>query len=166
MKKVFFGERGITATSANHLANIAKEHVKQLEDKINAINFINQDISLLAGGNRRIIKVGINKEAFDSLSESLYKTANIKSFIAWVREAIKAKDNLAAELHKTAVETYVEKTGRTKLSFPIRESYVTEEDIKAEMSIKDLNEYLTLETIAAQIGNISILENLSQLQER
>ena len=59
MKKVFFGERGITATSANHLANIAKESVKQLENKLNAINFVNQDVSLLAGGNKMSIKIGL-----------------------------------------------------------------------------------------------------------
>ena len=153
MKKVFFGERGITATSANHLANIAKECVKQLEDKLNAINFVNQDISLLAGGNKRSIKIGTDLGALEVVPNTLYSIAEMKAFMAWVREAIKAKETLTAELHKTSIESYCERTEKTLPIYPNKALVVTNEDVKAKMSIKDMNEYFTLESIAAQIGN-------------
>ena len=31
---VFFGEQGLTSTSANHIANLAKEYVAGLEESI------------------------------------------------------------------------------------------------------------------------------------
>ena len=34
MRKQFFDDRGITSTSANHIANMAKEYIQTLENKI------------------------------------------------------------------------------------------------------------------------------------
>ena len=38
--KVFFGESGITSTSATYLCNIARELLKDIESSLNNISFI------------------------------------------------------------------------------------------------------------------------------
>ena len=39
-RTAFFGEQGLTMTSANHVANLAKEFYEGLEAKLNATSFI------------------------------------------------------------------------------------------------------------------------------
>lgn len=46
--KVFFGEKGLTQTSANHLANIAKETVESNRQALDSVGFVNVNISLLS----------------------------------------------------------------------------------------------------------------------
>jgi len=45
--KVFFGEGGITSTNANHIANVAKEYVQNLQNENDAISFLNCRVSLM-----------------------------------------------------------------------------------------------------------------------
>ena len=40
----FFGTNGITATSANHIANMAKEYYENLETKLQSLCFYNTEI--------------------------------------------------------------------------------------------------------------------------
>lgn len=152
-KSIFFGERGITATRANHLANIAKECVKQLEDKINSVNFIDKEISLLAGGAKRVVTVGINNATLEDIPNTINAISEMKAFMAWTREAIKAKEALTSKLNHVTLDDYLKVTGITSLTMPSRPVFVSDEDIKSEMTVKEMNEYFTLEAIAAQIGN-------------
>ena len=38
MNKVFFAKEGLTATSANHVANIAKEYAQRIATQANSFN--------------------------------------------------------------------------------------------------------------------------------
>ena len=51
MNNVFFSDKGLTITSVNHLANLAKESVKQLEQELKAFSFVEEYISLLVSHN-------------------------------------------------------------------------------------------------------------------
>ena len=51
----FFGENGITSTSANHVANLAKEMVRSYQEKLAAVTFYDETIGLI--GNREQTKI-------------------------------------------------------------------------------------------------------------
>ena len=53
--KVFFAEKGITSTSANHVSNKGKELLKSEQAILDNINFVNTTASLLSGGESRTI---------------------------------------------------------------------------------------------------------------
>lgn len=80
---VFFkkeGEEGValTSTSANHIANLAKEYIQ-----------------------------GESSEVLDSLQSLLEGVAQTKSLIAWLREGIKAKENLMKGLQTISLEDWL-----------------------------------------------------------
>ena len=52
MEKVvkFLGAEGLTQTSANHIANIAKEMYEALETKMESIRLFNRDYTLAING--------------------------------------------------------------------------------------------------------------------
>lgn len=44
VNEVFFGEHGLTSTSANHLANIAHEKIVSNEAKLKNLNFVTMTV--------------------------------------------------------------------------------------------------------------------------
>lgn len=91
---VFFGEQGLTETSANHIANIAKETLKKDEADIAAISFIHKQVSLLNDKTRSDISLGLDEAECRGIVEKLEHIMKVKSLIAWLREAIKEKNRL------------------------------------------------------------------------
>ena len=47
MKTQYFGESGLTSTSANYICNLAKESYEKLESKLNATSFLEEYITII-----------------------------------------------------------------------------------------------------------------------
>lgn len=156
MKKdlTFLGTTGITSTSANHVANIAKEYILQLEEFIDGISFLNVEIELLSEpGSMRPYMQG-------SLSEDLAKVEGVimtigatKSLIAWLREAIKAKEALLVENNSLSVTEWCEQNGKKWPEIPSITPYHIEDAI-AELSVEQRHNYIRLQTLASTFGKI------------
>jgi hypothetical protein len=144
----YFGENGLTSTSANTIANRLKHLYESTENELNAVNFVQTKFGL----------IGTPEEQF-SLAEDANKSCTAiefvtklelitecKSFIAFLREAIKAKQELSNEVDEYMSEELV------KLKKPILERPITVEDVINNMSVKDREHYLFLETRAAVYG--------------
>ena len=66
---VFFkkeGEEGValTSTSANHIANLAKEYIQGVETQLNNVCFFNAEVSLVGSTGASIIQTGGTSEVF------------------------------------------------------------------------------------------------------
>lgn len=85
---VYLSEKGITSTSANHLANLAKESIKEAESILDNISFVNKKVALINGEEKDL---RINKDRLSEISILLDRVSNMHAFCAWVREAIKEK---------------------------------------------------------------------------
>ena len=86
--KIFFGESGLTTTSANHIANIAKEKYQLLLKQLETITLYNTNIGLI-GSEKQPLSYGM--ETLSNVKPSLETIAQLKSLIAWLREAIKGE---------------------------------------------------------------------------
>lgn len=108
MKKdmIYFSENGLTSTSANHIANLAKEYYQTLETKLDNIKFYDEKISLISSSDYKLLRGGITASTLEETTSDLYKIADAKSLIAWLREAIKAKDNLLREIKRYRIYLY------------------------------------------------------------
>ena len=56
VNEVFFGEHGLTSTSANHLANIAQEKIVSNEAKLKNLNFVTTTRLLTLWGHPLILE--------------------------------------------------------------------------------------------------------------
>ena len=147
MKPQFFGENGLTATSANYICNLAKEAYEKLESKLNSTNFVEEYITVIGSmGETKVAKA--SKELLNEAPKMLEKIYNLKSLIAWLREAIKEKDNLFKENKKYVSDA----TNEFTLAYPQKEDYLTEQDIISSWTVKEQERYLSLETMCAVIG--------------
>lgn len=141
----FFGESGLTATSANHIANLLKFRYDRLEREIGQLNYVTEKLTIVGSETEHTMK-----EAFViddvTIREKLDEIARCKGFIAFLREAIKCKNALALEIEEYA-SLPIEQPQP-----PIAERPLTEAQVIEKMSIGDRVRYLAAEARAATYG--------------
>lgn len=147
MKQQFFGDKGLTATSANHIANLAKEAYEKLEAKLESTSFIKETIQVIGSTAETTVKysqAGLISQA----EKILIDIYNYKSLIAWLREAIKEKENFFKVNKAWQSNEYLLHLNNR----PVRENYITEQDVINSWTVKEQEDYLSLETQCAVIG--------------
>ena len=148
MKKdmIFFDKDGLTSTSANYICNLSKETYTQIEKELDNIRFYDKEMQLIGTPAKQLISEG-TKDVSDII-DKLDRIAKLKSLIAWLREALKAKDRLFKEAENMSYEDF----GLEVPEEPERPVYLTEDDVISTWNIKQRNRYFYLETLCSQIG--------------
>lgn len=149
--KVFFGESGITSTSATYLCNIARELLKDIESSLNNISFITEEVTLFGSENKIRTKEGYNLSELSDLDSKLIKAAQLKAFIAWMSEGIKAKNVESERLKEYTLSDFTK-------DFPeyiVQRSENSTLDINyglGKLSISERVKYLFSEALTSSIG--------------
>lgn len=144
----FFAENGLTATSANHLSNIAKENYMAIERQMAKLEFYRTAVSLIGDSEETVVSCGTGPERFSQIRKWVEEVCACKSLIAYLREAIKAKDKLTMDLDDYGAEEIQELSEKE----PEKEDRLTFEQVLDSWPIKERNRYLGLETRCAVIG--------------
>ena len=154
MKKdeIFFGEKGLTSTSANHIANIAKENYAVVESNLEKAAFYTTKVTLLGSSAAHTLSEGVDTEFLKAIPDSLTMVARLKSLIAWLREALKAKERLVREAETLNDESIAEALGIELPKMPESYKRLTEDDVVASWNIKERNRYYFLDTLCSTIG--------------
>lgn len=147
MNSVFFGESGLTSTSANYIANKAKEHYESLETDLKNIKFINADIQLITADTRIPKTRGITNP--EAIATVIAEIAECKALCAWLREAIKYKEELSNREAQYSLPEYLEHLGNR----PMLGKHVTEIEMIEELPISERMRMLALQAKCATIGN-------------
>ena len=147
--KIFFGESGFTTTSANHISNLAKEAYQSLENKLASVKFYTREVRLLSGTESSTLEEG--QDSIDVESD-LLEIAQLKSLIAWLREAIKAKDNLIKEARNLSEDVIAEALGIEMPAYPKSYTRLTEDDVVATWGIKQRNRFYYVDTLCSTFG--------------
>ena len=103
---IYFGDAGMTSTSANHVANMAKESVRHLMNELDGVSFYSTKVGLLSGGEPKQSRVGNTPDQLDNTLYKLNIIGEAHALIAWLREAIKARERLLAEVKDMTLTGY------------------------------------------------------------
>ena len=144
----YFGENGLTSTSANTIANRLKHLYEATESDLQSVDFVEQKFGLIGTSEKNfsLLKEGRKSCTVEEYISKLELIAECKAFIAFLREAIKAKNKLSEE-----VDDYMSEA-LAHLERPKIEQEIQEQDVIDSMTIKDRQRYLFLEARAATIG--------------
>ena len=145
----FFGEKGMTSTSANHLANIAKEVIQDKEAELAALQFYTKSVELF-GSEKKVLQHGYTD--LKRIKTLIEDTAKMYAFCAWAREAIKRKDAMLQQLETMGNIEYCQLMGIELPVVPQPKEPPTAETFLDEMTVKERNEYYTVEAYAATYG--------------
>ncbi|MBD5203140.1 MAG: hypothetical protein HDS81_07530 [Bacteroidales bacterium] len=156
MKKdmIFFDTdgKGLTSTSANHIANLAKEMISEIETTLNEMTLYSTSVTLISGKEPNILNHGADDKEVERVPELLRLIAESKSLIAWLREAIKAKERLLDEASSQSLEEYAREQGIELEEAPMRGHTLTEDEYFAGKSADERCRYYSLEALAATLG--------------
>ncbi|MBD5280691.1 MAG: hypothetical protein HDS35_09135 [Bacteroides sp.] len=156
MKKdmIFFSEdgKGLTSTSANHIANLAKEMIQEMETSLSELTFYSTTVTLIGGANPNVLNQGANDADVEAVVGKLHKIADAKSLIAWLREAIKAHERLLAENSRLSLADFAKEEGIELKEQPKPTPSLTEDEYFASKSMDERCRYYSKETLAATLG--------------
>ena len=148
----FFGNEGLTMTSANHIANLAKEYIKSNERGINNVNFVDTYLTIIGSDVEQPISAGLPDEALNYIEENLRVISEAHSLIAWLREAIKAHNKLICDIEAQTLNEYCQTCGKTLPVEPYREKAITKEAYTESLTVKERNKILMLQAQASVYG--------------
>lgn len=149
---IFFGDVGLTSTSANHVANLAKEYVQNIEAELDNCRFYRESVALIGTKDFNILSEGMDDEAVKKIPNFLQKVSEANSLIAWLREAIKAKTTLTEQVDLMNIETWAAMNNIVLPVKPERRTPITSDQVIAKRSIKARNRFYTLQAQAAVYG--------------
>lgn len=149
---IFFADTGLTSTSANHIANLAKEYYQEEESKLLNYKFYDEYITLLPSTEKIQILQGDKTPSLELIPSLLDKVAKAKSLIAWLREAIKARALLIDNTTHLSIFEYCNIVDLKAPEVILRERHLTEDDYYSTLSVKERNTYYWLETQVSTIG--------------
>lgn len=153
---VFFGDEGLSQTEANHQANM----VKEIADGYKRV-FANTAAftEILEYNSTKEVPLDSKKGIKDLRMEAV-REGNLYALSAWLREAVKAKQNLI-DLVRNAPDIDFLQEGESfpritldepRLINPANPKNWKDEDIIGEFTIAERAEFLMLEAQAAHLG--------------
>ena len=151
--KVFFAEKGITSTSANHVSNKGKELLKSEQAILDNINFVNTTMSLLYGGNCKTSTNGMKPDdSFESMHKTIAKIANLNAMSAWIHEAIKAKTEILEYVQSLSIDKWAKDQNIELPNAPGKEFPITESDVIGTWDVAKRNKYYVYESYCSLVG--------------
>ena len=150
--KVFFAEKGITSTSANHVSNKGKELLKSEQAILDNINFVNTTASLLSGGESRTITKGMSADSFESMHKTIAKIANLNAMSAWIHEAIKAKTEILEYVQSLSIDNWAKEQNIELPNAACKEFPITESDVIGTWDVSKRNKYYVYESYCSLVG--------------
>lgn len=151
--EIFFGEQGLSSTSADFIANLAKEMIRKDESKMAGLSFVSEEISTLENPCKEEVTVGMEEADVKDIPATMERIMRLKSLIAWLREAIKAKDRLLKEVEKMNIcsDKWME-TGWDTEDAEMEE--MSKEEYLDTLSTSDRKQMYKLQTKIAVLGKI------------
>lgn len=148
---VFFGEKGLTSTSAQHIKDMAGHMNENLKEQLNGIRFVTDEVKLLGSQSKEVLAKGWDITQLEQVEIVLDTIAQAQSLQAWLGEAIKVKNLLSQAIKNYTFRTWIIDNG-----FELPETkaiqVLTEAEWLNSLDIKTRNRYLTLQTICAVYG--------------
>lgn len=148
----YFADNGLTSTSANHVSNLAKEYVNDLQAKLNATRFYDTYIQIIGETSKTKSAYAITHDNFEKIESNLKKIFRSNSLIAWFREGIKYKESL---IEKVKGLVFPEWLMYQEIEMPARphaSHEITKEEIINAWEPEKKQRYLSLNAKASTFG--------------
>ncbi len=151
MNNVFFKDGFLTSTEAQNICNVANEVIARLTEHLNSVQFYNTSITSIVSSDNEVC-AGRGTTDIAWIQDAIIKIGKYNSLIAWLKEAIKNKEEALDELSDMRLQEWSEYKNYPALKSPSRKATVTKEDVIRNLEATELNKYFTLQSKAAAIG--------------
>lgn len=151
MNNVFFKDGFLTSTEAQNICNVANEVIARLVEHINSVQFYNTSITSIVSSDNEVC-AGTGTKSVAWIQDEITTIGKYNSLIAWLKEAIKNKNEALNELSDMDIQDWSEYKYYPNPKSPCRKVSVTKEDVIRNLEATELNKYFALQSKAAAIG--------------
>lgn len=151
MNNVFFKDGFLTSTEAQNICNVANELIARLTESINSVQFYNTSITSIVSSDNEVC-AGRGTTDIAWIQDAIIKIGKYNSLIAWLKEAIKNKEEAIGKISSMSLQEWSEFKYYPNPMSPSRKATVTREDVIRNLEATELNKYFTLQSKAAAIG--------------
>ena len=124
---------------------------KLLQDSLNTVQFYNTTITSIVSSDNAV-NAGKGTTDTSWIQDAIIKIGQYNSLIAWLKEAIKNKEEALGELSSTRIQDWSEYKDYPTPKSPSKKATVTKDDVIKNLDAIKLNKYFTLQSRAAAIG--------------
>lgn len=126
--------------------------IRGIETQLDSLVLYSTSVSLIGTESSQQLVAGSTSDDLQQIRQRLMTVAKAKSLIAWLREAIKARERMLQETESLSMEDYAKIMDIKLPKMPEMQKALTEEDYLASLSVDRRNHYYETETLAAVLG--------------
>ena len=154
---IYFGEEGMTSTSANHVSAMANVMVQDIKNRLMGLRLYEKSIRVI--GDAEVTVETVNNTLPD-IAEGVKQICKANALIAWLREAVKERENAQTYIQNMTLDDWMKKQGIEKPTSPVPPSmprinfqdYATILD--TGLTVKEYNRFVELNSALAVYGEM------------
>ena len=154
---IYFGEEGMTSTSANHVSAMANVMVQDIKNRLMGLRLYEKSIRVI--GDAEVTVETVNNTLPD-IAEGVKQICKANALIAWLREAVKERENAQTYIQNMTLDDWMKKQGIEKPTSPVPptmprinfQDYATILD--TGLTVKEYNRFVELNSALAVYGDM------------
>lgn len=153
----FTTEEGMTSTSAQHVSAMANVMVQDIKQHIMGLRLYEKSIRVI--GDAEVTVETVNN-TLPEISESVKRTCKANALIAWLREAVKEREQAQKYVSDMSLDDWMKKQGIEKPTMPEPPQMprINFQDYKTildtGLSVKEYNRFVELNSALAVYGEM------------
>ena len=154
---IYFGNEGMTSTSANHVSAMANVMVQELKQRIMGLRLYEKSIRVI--GDSEVTVETVNN-TLPEIHDTVKKICNANALIAWLREAVKEREQAQKYVSDMALDKWMDLHGiePPEQPSPARMPVINFQDYKTildtGLTVKEYNRFMELNSALAVYGEI------------
>jgi len=112
---IYFGEEGMTSTSAQHVSAMANVMVQDIKQHIMGLRLYEKSIRVI--GDAEVTVETVNN-TLPEIAESVKRICKANALIAWLREAVKEREQAQKYVSDMSLDDWMKKQGIEKPAVP------------------------------------------------
>ena len=154
---IYFGEEGMTSTSAQHVSAMANVMVQDIKQHLMGLRLYEKSIRVI--GDAEVTVETVNN-TLPEISDGVKQICKANALIAWLREAVKEREQAQQYIQDMTLDKWMELQGIEKPASPVPPMMpkINFQDYKTildtGLSVKEYNRFVELNSALAVYGEM------------
>ena len=154
---IYFGEEGMTSTSAQHVSAMANVMVQDVKQHMMGLRLYEKSIRVIGDVECKVEEVN---NTLPEISEGVKQICKANALIAWLREAVKEREQAQQYIQDMTLDKWMELQGIEKPASPVPPMMpkINFQDYKTildtGLSVKEYNRFVELNSALAVYGEM------------
>ena len=154
---IYFGEEGMTSTSAQHVSAMANVMVQDVKQHMMGLRLYEKSIRVIGDVECKVEEVN---NTLPEISEGVKQICKANALIAWLREAVKEREQAQQYIQDMTLDKWMELQGIEKPASPVPPMMpkINFQDYKTildtGLTVKEYNRFVELNSALAVYGEM------------